>query len=116
MSYSVSQNKATQKYIKNNYEEIKIRIPKGKKEQYKQLASKKGLSLNSFVIDLMEQSLLDSVDVVSHVSKVKNVLSSMAIEDMYFSNDFIEKMVKVANKELSSEELRQEVIKQYARY
>ena len=116
MSYSVSQNKATQKYIKNNYEEIKIRIPKGKKEQYKQLASKKGLSLNSFVINLMEQSLLDSVDIVSPVSKVKNILSSMAIEDMYFSNDFIEKMVKVANKELSSEELRQEVIKQYARY
>ena len=116
MSYSVSQNKATQKYIKNNYEEIKIRIPKGKKDQYKQLASKKGLSLNSFVIDLMEQSLLDSIDVVSPVSKVKNILSSMAIEDMYFSNNFIEKMVKVANKELSSEELRQEVIKQYARY
>ena len=50
MSYSISQNKATQKYIKNNYEEIKIRVPKGKKDQYKKLASKKGLSLNSFVI------------------------------------------------------------------
>ena len=115
MSYSASQNKATQKYIRNNYEEIKIRIPKGKKDQYKKLASEKGLSLNSFVVDLMEQSLLDTADVVSPISKVKNVLSSMAIEDMYFSNDFIEKIVKVANKELSSEKLRQEVLKQYAR-
>lgn len=115
MSYSASQNKATQKYIKNNYEKIKIRIPKGKKDQYKKLASEKGLSLNSFVVDLMEQSLLDTTDVVSPISKVKNVLSSMAIEDMYFSNDFIEKIVKVANKELSSEKLRQEVLKQYAR-
>ena len=115
MPYSTSQNKATQKYIKNNYEEIKIRVPKGKKDQYKELASKKGLSLNSFVVDLLEQSLSDATDVVSPVSKVKNVLSSMAIEDMYFSNDFIEKIVKVANKKLSSEELRQEILKQYAR-
>lgn len=115
MPYSASQNKATQKYIKNNYEEIKIRIPKGKKEQYKQLASKKGLSLNSFIVELMEQSLLDAEDVVSPVSKVKNVLSSMAIEDMHFSNDFIGKMIKVTNKELTSEELRQEVLKQYTK-
>ena len=115
MPYSASQNKATQKYIKNNYEEIKIRIPKGKKEQYKQLASKKGLSLNSFIVELMEQSLLDAEDVVSPASKVKNVLSSMAIEDMHFSNDFIEKMIKVTNKELTSEELRQEVLKQYTK-
>lgn len=115
MPYSASQNKATQKYIKNNYEEIKIRIPKGKKEQYKQLASKKGLSLNSFIVELMEQSLLDAEDVISPASKVKNVLSSMAIEDMHFSNDFIEKMIKVANKKLTSEELRQEVLKQYTK-
>ena len=78
ISYSTSQNKATQKYIKNNYEEIKIRIPKGKKDQYKQLASRKGLSLNSYVVNLIEQSLLDdATDVVSSVSKVKNVLSSI---------------------------------------
>ena len=115
MSYSTSQNKATQKYIKNNYEEIKIRIPKGKKDQRKKSASKKGLSLNSFVVDLMEQSLLDSIEVVSPISKVKNVIASMAVEGMYFSSDFIEKIVKVANKELSSEKLRQEVLKQYAR-
>ena len=115
MSYSTSQNKATQKYIKNNYEEIKIRVPKGKKDQYKKLASNKGLSLNSFVVGLMEQSLSGAENTISSVSKVKNVLSSMAVEDMYFSNDFIEKIVKVAKGELSSEELRQEVLKQYTR-
>lgn len=46
---------------------------------------------------------------------VRQVVSTMAIEDMYFSKDFIEKMVKVANGELSSEEVRQEVIKEYGR-
>ena len=39
----------------------------------------------------------------------------MAIEEMYFPKDFIEKMLKVASGELTSEEVRQEVIKKYAR-
>lgn len=46
---------------------------------------------------------------------VRQVAATMAIEDMYFSKDFIEKMVKVANGELSSEEVRQEVIREYGR-
>jgi len=47
--------------------------------------------------------------------ELQKVVSTMAIEDMYFPRDFIEKMLKVASGELSSEELRQEVIKKYAR-
>lgn len=46
---------------------------------------------------------------------VRQVVATMAIEDMYFSKDFIEKMIKVANGELSSEEVRQEVIREYGR-
>lgn len=46
---------------------------------------------------------------------VRQVIATMAIEDMYFSKDFIEKMEKVANGELSSEQVRQEVIKEYGR-
>lgn len=47
--------------------------------------------------------------------EVQKVVSTMAIEEMYFPKDFIEKMLKVASGELSSEEVRQEVIKKYAR-
>ena len=47
--------------------------------------------------------------------ELQKVVSTMAIEDMYFPRDFIEKMLKVASGELSSEELRQEGIKKYAR-
>lgn len=115
MPYSVSQNKATQKYIKNNYEEIKIRVPKGKKEQYKKLAARNGCSLNSFVVNLIEKSSIIMKTDISPISSVKYTLSSMAIEDMYFNDDFIEKIIKIANGEVSSEKVRQEVLKQYAR-
>ncbi len=52
--YSEAHNKATQKYIKNNYDEIKIRIPKGMKDEYKAMAEASGKSLNQFIIDAVE--------------------------------------------------------------
>lgn len=52
--YSQAHSKATQKYIKNNYDEIKIRVPKGKKEEYKALAEAEGSSLNQYIIDCIE--------------------------------------------------------------
>ena len=46
---------------------------------------------------------------------VQYVVATMAIENMYLSNDFIKDLLKVSRGEKTSEELRQEVIKQYAR-
>ncbi len=46
---------------------------------------------------------------------VRNVVATMAIEDMYLSREFVNELVKVANGERTSESLRQEVIKKYAR-
>ena len=46
---------------------------------------------------------------------VQHVVATMAIENMYLSNDFIKELLKVSRGEKTSEELRQEVIKQYAR-
>ena len=45
---------------------------------------------------------------------VQQVAATMAIEDMYVSKEFIEKLLKVSNGEMTSEELRQEVLKEYA--
>lgn len=46
---------------------------------------------------------------------VINVVATMAIEEMYLSEEFVSELIKVANGEKTSEELRQEVIKKYAR-
>lgn len=45
---------------------------------------------------------------------VQQVVATMAIEDMYLSKEFIEKLLKVGNGEMTSEELRKEVLKEYA--
>ena len=48
--------------------------------------------------------------------EIKNVISTMAIENMYLSKDFVKEMIKVPKGEKTSEELRQEVIRKYARF
>jgi hypothetical protein len=55
---------------------------------------------------------------LSNPEKLRNieyVVSTMAIEDMPLKREFICELVKVANGEKTSEELRQEVIKKHAR-
>ena len=53
MAYTDASNKAVQKYISKNYDQISIRIPKGDRERYKQLAETKGKSLNALIIQLL---------------------------------------------------------------
>lgn len=55
------------------------------------------------------------VDNTRKNESIRDVVATMAIEDMYLSRDFVTELIKVAQGEKSSEELRQEVIKKYAR-
>ena len=47
--------------------------------------------------------------------KVRDVVASMAIEDMYLESDYILKLIEVADGKRKSENLINEVISQYAR-
>ncbi len=49
MPVSKAQQKAVSKYMKENYDEIKARIPKGQKEIIKTHAEDRGESLNAFI-------------------------------------------------------------------
>ena len=46
---SKAQQKATAKYMKENYDEFKVRMPKGKKEQVQEHTTDTGESMNAFV-------------------------------------------------------------------
>ena len=51
------QRKASEKYLKERVEDIRIRVPKGHKAKYVQAASDLGISLNQFVIDAMDEKI-----------------------------------------------------------
>ena len=57
MAYSEEQKKATAKNMKNKLDDIKVRVPKGKREVYKAHAERKGKSLNALIIELLEKDM-----------------------------------------------------------
>ena len=52
-----AQKKATAKYLSNSCDEIKIRVKKGQKALIQEKAEKKGLSLNSYIVSLIEKDM-----------------------------------------------------------
>lgn len=56
--YTQAQNKATQKYIKNAYDSIVIRVPKGQREELKVLAKEAyNMSLQAFILQAINEKL-----------------------------------------------------------
>ncbi len=54
---STAQRRATEKYIKAKLDEIKVRVPKGRKEELQAHAEKRGESLNGFVNRAIDEAI-----------------------------------------------------------
>ena len=50
MAYTDAQNKATQKYIKQNLEEIRFRVKKGQKALLQRAAKEAGQSMAQYIV------------------------------------------------------------------
>lgn len=57
MPVSKAQMKATAKYEKANYDDIRLRVAKGKKEVIKSHAQAKGESVNSFINRAIDETM-----------------------------------------------------------
>jgi len=57
MTVSKAQQRAVSKYMKENYDELKVRMPKGEKEKVKAFAEQHGESLNAFVIRAITEAM-----------------------------------------------------------
>ena len=57
MPASKAQQKAVSKYMKINYDEIKIRIPKGQKEVVQAFAQERGESVNGLIWKLLQDAM-----------------------------------------------------------
>ena len=52
--YTEKQNVATQKYQKENLEQLRVWVKKGKLDEYKEQAKSKGMSLSAYIVHLIE--------------------------------------------------------------
>lgn len=57
MPASKAQQKAVNKYIKENYDVFQIRMPKGKKDIIKAHAESKGESVNGFINRAVDETI-----------------------------------------------------------
>lgn len=57
MPTSKAQQKAVSKYMKANYDEIKIRIPKGNRDRIQAHAAAKGESTNAFIYRAINEAI-----------------------------------------------------------
>ena len=55
MPYSKAQMTATNKYRAKAYDQINLTVPKGTKAIYKAQAAEHGMSLNAYIISLLEK-------------------------------------------------------------
>lgn len=57
MAYSKAQKKATMKWEKENYDQIKFTAPKGFNERLKQAAELAGKSKRQFIVETLEKEM-----------------------------------------------------------
>lgn len=57
MPVSKAQQRATAKYMRENLDDIKVRVKKGRREEIKAFAESQGKSLNVYIVDLIEQDM-----------------------------------------------------------
>lgn len=61
MAYSEAQKRATMKYRKENYARINLDLKKEKKDEYRAQAEAHGMSLNAYIISLLEKDRAKSL-------------------------------------------------------
>ena len=57
MPASKAQQKAVNKYMKENYDEIKVRVAKGRKAEIKAHAERQGKSINGYVTEAIDEKM-----------------------------------------------------------
>ena len=72
MTTTKAQQKAVNKYVKNNYDRINITLPKndtsGNKKYFKGVAENLGLSFNQYAIECMKYCA-DNKQFIKHINK-----------------------------------------------
>ena len=57
MAVSKAQQSAVNKYVKSNYDEVKLRMPKGKKDVIQAHAAQQGESVNAYINRAIDEAM-----------------------------------------------------------
>lgn len=57
MAVSKAQQRAVNKYVKSNYDEVKLRMPKGKKDIIQAHAVQQGESVNAYINRAIDEAM-----------------------------------------------------------
>ena len=57
MTVSKAQQKAVNKYVKENYDRINVTMPKGKKEEIQACANRHGLSVTAYINAAIDEKM-----------------------------------------------------------
>ena len=57
MTVSKAQIKATSRYESKAYDKVLLRLEKGKRDKIKAHAEKKGMSLNAYIVSLIDEAM-----------------------------------------------------------
>lgn len=57
MAYTKAGQKAVDKYIKNNYDNVTLRVPKGRQAELQAHAEGQGESLNGFIVRAVDETI-----------------------------------------------------------
>ena len=57
MAISKAQQKAVNKYVRENYDRVNVNMPKGKKEKIQEQAALCGMSVNAFINAAIDEKL-----------------------------------------------------------
>ena len=69
--YTEAQKRATEKHLREKTEEIKVRVGKGVREKYKLQAAAAGMSLNAYIIKLMDddrERLAEAIELLQSIN------------------------------------------------
>lgn len=54
---SKAQQRAVQKYVKNNYDRVVLTLPKGKRDEIKRYAEMSDKSMNAYIVQAIEEKI-----------------------------------------------------------
>ena len=86
-------DKITCDYIKNNYDQFSLRVPKGNRQKYKELAEEQGKSLNQLIIELLDA---EAARVHNEELKRRVKLYTEKLQDTGLSEKVVESICDIA--------------------